>query len=281
MVVTLGLLVALLSAVHAHAQTEPTSDPTAQPDSTSTSTSDSASTSPADATSPSPTASTAPARTPKVAIVVVGDPDAPTVAAATELDALLASESRVTVPSDPAMRAALRGEGHDDGLDELRSERRRLGLGESRDLATLTLLGELVSADLVLVVRAQHGAYQVTAFDVLRRSFYDGELAISPIDADATRHFVIPRARRAARPLAEGEVSAPPPTGPDLSPEAVAAATTADPPREHEPDFWEQSWPYFVAGALLVAGIVFVVVGTTNNNASPQPVLRFQAGSGS
>jgi len=233
--------------------------------------------------------SAARARTPKVAIVIAGDPDPATVAAATRLESTLASDARVTMPSDPAIRAALRGEGGGDGsadgLDEVRAERRHLGLGEAHDSAPLTVLGEVAGADLVLVVRSSHGTTHATAFDVLRRAFYDGELSLDPLDEHAA-DFVARRAQRAARPLARGETTNPPATeatAPSVDPSAAvppeAIAATPTPAQPHERDFFEQYWPYFAAGALLIGAVVFVVLATTSSS-TPPPVLRFEAGGG-
>lgn len=266
----LGLvIVAALSPWSAHAQDAATAESTTS-EATETETTASAPSTPA-------------TRPPKVAIVIAGDPDPSTVAAAAALEGVLAAEPRLTLPSDAAMRAALRGEGTSaDGLDEVRAERRRLGLGEARDVTVLTVLGELANADLVLVVRASHGAMQATGFDVLRRSFYDGELALEPIDVARAQHFVVRRATRAARPLEEGELAAPPPApvvDPSVAVDPDAIAPDAEPP-PHEPDFFEQYWPYFAAGALLIGAVVFIVLAT-QNNATPPPVLRFEAGGGS
>ena len=244
-------------------------------------------TEPTDATVAAPqTTPTAPTHTPKVAIVIAGDPDAATVAATQALEAQLTAEPRVTMPSDAAVRAALRGEGSGDGLDEVRAERRRLGLGEARDVTVLTVLGELTGADLVLVVRASHGAVHATAFDVLRRSFYDGEVALASLDT-ATTEFVVRRATRAARPLDTGETTNPPPqesTAPVVDPRTAVppeaiAADPAQPP--HERDFFEQYWPYFAAGALAIGAVIFVVIALTSSSSTPAPVLRFEVGGGS
>ncbi len=221
-------------------------------------------------------------RTPKVAIVIAGDPDPGTLAAARALEELIAQDARLALPSDAALRAALRGEGADDGLDDVRAERRRLGLGEARDVSVLSVLGEVTSADLVVVVRGGHGAVTASAFDVLRRSFYDGELALEPIDVAVATRFVARRARRAARPLAPGETRAPeasPSVDPATAVPAEAIAPDPEPP-PHEPDFFEQYWPYFAAGALLVGAVVFIVL-TTQTSSTPPPVLRFEAGGGS
>jgi hypothetical protein len=145
-------------------------------------------------------------------------------------------------------------------------------------------LGEVAGADLVLVIRSSHGATRASAFDVLRRSFYDGELALEPIDVAEATQFVTRRARRAARPLDPDEQ-----TAPLRPPSAVVDPSTAVPPEAiapdpepppHEPDFFEQYWPYFAAGALLIGAVVFVVFATQNNG-TPPPVLRFEAGGGS
>jgi hypothetical protein len=213
----------------------------------------------------------APARTPRVAIVIAGDADPEMIAAAESTEAALAG-AHVNQPSDAALRAALRGEGDTaDGLDEVRAERRRLGLGEARDVTVLTVLGERAGVDLVLVVRRHHGAIEATGFDVQRRSFYDGEVDLDALDADALRRFTERRAARAARPVEEGERA---------PVEEVAEAATAPVEPPHEPDWFEQNWPFFAAGALLVGAVIFIVFATTDN-AEPQPVLRFEAGGGS
>ncbi|HJK89610.1 MAG TPA: hypothetical protein RMH26_02650, partial [Polyangiaceae bacterium LLY-WYZ-15_(1-7)] len=64
-----------------------------------------------------------------MAVVVTGDPDGLLQDAAQRLERAL--EGRVVLPSDPGLRAALRGEpGEDDGLERVRRERRRLGWGD-------------------------------------------------------------------------------------------------------------------------------------------------------
>jgi hypothetical protein len=212
------------------------------------------------------------ARTPRVAIVIAGDSDPEMIGAAQAAETALAEDARVAMPSDPALRGALRGEGEPtDGLDEVRAERRRLGLGEARDVLVLATLGERTDADLVLVVRRHHGAIEATGFDVQRRSFYDGEVDLDALDGDALRQFTVRRATRAARPLADGE-RAP-------APEVTEAVTApAEPPAQQ--DWFEQNWPFFAAGALLVGAIVFIVFATMDN-AEPAPMLRFEAGGGS
>jgi len=119
---------------------------------------------------------------------------------------------------------------------------------------------------------------------VLRRSFYDGAIALEPIDDAEARHFIVRRARRAARPLTAEEMAAP-----TVEPTPVVDPATAVPPEaiagdpapaEHQPDFFEQYWPYFAAGALLVGAVVFIVLATQSSS-TPPPVLRFEVGGGS
>ncbi len=133
------------------------------------------------------------------------------------------------------------------------------------------MLGERAGADLVLVVRRHHGALEATGYDVQRRSFYDGEVDVYALDGDALRQFTFRRATRAARPLESGERA---PT-----PEVEEAATAPTEPA-HEPDWFEQNWPFLAAGALLVGAVVLVVFATLDNADTP-PVLRFEAGGGS
>jgi len=73
-----------------------------------------------------PAADTTPSRAPRVATVLVGDPEPTRRARAAELDARLGGVGLRRL-DDPAMRAALLGDVHeDDGLERLHAARRRL-----------------------------------------------------------------------------------------------------------------------------------------------------------
>lgn len=271
------LLITMTAALASAQETEPTADPApevSEPAPTPDEPAPSVEAADADAVTVEATPAPAP-RAPRVAIVIVGDTDPDIVAAAEAAEAALAElpeGTRLIMPSDAALRGALRGQGEStDGLDEVRAERRRLGLGEARDVLVLTILGERAGADLVLVVRRHHGAIEATSFDVARRSFYDGEVDLDALDRDALRQFTVRRATRAARPVAEGERAA----VPDVAPVVTAPVEPA-----HQPDWFEQNWPFFAAGALLVGAIVFIVFATMDNAEAP-PVLRFEAGGGS
>jgi len=62
-------------------------------------------------------------------------------------------------------------------------------------------------------------------------------------------------------------------------PEALDSATAPVAPPS-EPDWFEQNWPFFAAGALLIGAVIFVVFATMDNE-EPPAVLRFEAGGGS
>jgi hypothetical protein len=244
-----------------------------------------------------------PARTsPKVAVVVSGDPDASVREPAARLDGLLGGHPDVTLPADPGLRRALRGEAaseDDDGLEGARTERRRLGWGEDRDVEVLARIGRMAGAHLLLVVRQGEDGVEAVAFDVRASAFYEGALPLPGGDRDDIARFVMPRAQAAAEKRAtppEPARAAEAPTGASGTsttplPEAPAAAastaessrasaTGGDPQDEASSDkpWIGRNWPYLVAGALLAASIVFMVVRSGNDDPGP-PVLRFSLGS--
>lgn len=229
--------------------------------------------------------SDAPEVRPKVALVLSGDPDDGAVAALEGLTALLEDGAVVRLPSDPALRRALAGRGTDDGLDEVRAERRRLGLSERRDIPVLTRLGRLAAAVAVVVVRAAGDGYEAVVLDVGRGAFFDGALSL-PASSEDAQAFLGRRARAAIR-----AVDAPPAaeSTPSISEAeeasvaaSLAAATEADgaaptPPGDPVLLWFEQNWAYLAAGVLLAGGIAFVAVVATDPGA-PQPMLRFVPG---
>lgn len=203
---------------------------------------------------------------PKVAVVVAGDPDEALRDAARRVERSVSP--RLRLPFDPGLRAALRGERGeaDDGLEEVRRQRRRLAVDEPADAPLLASLGRRAGAHVVAVVRAGETAPELVVLDVRNAAFYEGTLALSGDVSDARiARFVGTRARAAAR----GTPSERPP------PPASAATSTEQPARQ--PDFFEQFWPYFVAGALL-AGLLIAILVTSATAGSDQPVLRFVPG---
>jgi hypothetical protein len=210
----------------------------------------------------------APAELPKIAVVVAGDPDEVLQNAAVRVERAIGSVLRS--PIDPGLRGALRGEAgsSDDGLEEVRRERRRLGLSESGDAPVLASLGRRAGAVAVAVVRAGPQGPEVVVLDVRNAQFFDGSLALGGADDERVAEFASRRARVSAR----GATIAAPVSALSAAP---PAATEADEPRE--PDFFEQYWPYMAAGALLIAMIVVIAVTSTTDGQS-QPVLRFVPG---
>ena len=218
---------------------------------------------------------------PKVAVVVVGDPDDDLRARAVELEEALTEGGEVRVPSDPGLRAALRGEPpvatEDDGLERVRAERRRVVLADlsavvESDARALRALGRSSGATAVVVVRrSETGSIDALVMDVGRVALYEGEVATT--DLDAACAFVVSRARSAARAAARGEGPVAP------SPRAEPApAETQTPARDDEEDggiFSE--WPFIVAGVLLAGFVLFLVLDSEPAEQGP-PVLRFTAG---
>ena len=213
-----------------------------------------------------------PAPLPKVAVVVVGDPDPMITGLAGALEAELMRGGRLRLPSDPSFRAALAGlPGSDgDGLDEVRTERRRLGLDEARDAPLLAVLGRRAGAALVVAVHGGASGGEALALDVRSGQYFEGSAALSQ-DLGAAARFIT----RCARAATRGAMSAP----------SAAESVVVDPAEAAPPiqsaspaeDWLGDNWPYLAAGGLLAAAIAFVAV-TATDGATPPPMLRFQTG---
>lgn len=231
--------------------------------------------------SPPPTDAPTETSAPKLAVVVVGDPDPELQAAAQRVERAVAGQLRA--PFDPGLRAALRGGPgeRDDGLEEVRRERRRLGLDEARDATVLASLGRRAGARAVAAVRAGTNGPEVTVLDVEAAAFYEGSLVLSASIADeAVARFVVRRARVAQRgaappeaPSAQAETPALP--APTLPSADTPPALPTDTPPARQPDFFEQFWPYLVAGLLLAGMITAIALTSTGPSTTEQPALRF------
>lgn len=216
---------------------------------------------------------------PKVAVVVIGDPDPLLIAAAREIEARLSIAAEVRLPVDAALRAALHGEAgaEDDGLSDVRGDRRRLGAGEASDAPVLQRLGRRAGAVTVIAVRETDRGPEAVALDVRSGQFFEGVLPLGEPDPRSISSFVARRARTSARAVASAGAADPSETAAEA--ELPSGATQPDEEDEGQsPGEWmEQNWPYFAAGALLAAAITFIAV-TATDGGTPPPMLRFQPG---
>ena len=224
-----------------------------------------------------------PADAPKLALIVVGDPDTSLRSAAARVRTTLVEVARF--PSDSALEAALLGSPErEDGLARIRAERRSLGLSEAADVPTLTRVGQLTSSELVLLVRTERGSPHLVAFHVAGQAFVTGSLPVSDASDAQIQRFVLNRVSApGATPRTEAETDAPPstPAEPDASP-AVVALPTIDPSAvegddtEEEASWFEKHWPLLAGGALLLGVLVWFAWPDSDENASP--TLRFVPG---
>ncbi|MFK7991213.1 MAG: hypothetical protein AB8I08_34675 [Sandaracinaceae bacterium] len=206
---------------------------------------------------------------PKLAVVLVGDPDERLRSWASRVEEALSPAFER--PFDPMLRSALRGGLGDpeDGFAEVRRERRRLGLSEAEDVPVLVRLGRRAGAVAIAVVRRGAEGPELVVLDVRHASFFEGSLVLSDTSPARVRRFVGPRARSSSR----GAAALPPVSAP-------AAATEPDPEgegEEDEPDFFERYWPYGAALVLLGA-FVAIIAATASTDGGDQPVLRFVPG---
>jgi len=209
---------------------------------------------------------------PKIAIVVAGDPDETlrNTAAFIETEATSAG---LRVPTDPALRAAMRGEpaSGEDGLEGLRSIRRGLGLDPRKDLASYKRIGITAGADALLVVRRE-GAILIEVFDVSAAQFYEGALEFDDSTSADRVAFITSRAEQAQLRWA-----APPPPPPTATSQKVnAPEQPADESRAKRR--MKKAWPYVVAGVLLAAGVTYLIIDRRRTNEVGPPLLRFTPG---
>ena len=208
---------------------------------------------------------------PKIAVVVAGDPDETLRNTATfiEQEAVLAG---MAVPTDPALRAAMRGEPatEEDGLERLRSIRRGLGLDPHKDHASFQRIGLISGADALVVVH-RRGPIFIEVFDVAAAQFYEGVLEFDSSTTAERVAFIDSRAEQA-----QLRWSAPPPPPPEAKPKVNEPKDKEDDSRAKKR--WKKAWPYVLVGALLAGGVTYLIIDRRNTPESGIPLLRFGPG---
>ena len=215
---------------------------------------------------------TPPAPPPKIGFVVAGDPDETlrNTAAFIETEA---TSSGLRVPSDPALRGAMRGDPVTgvDGLENLRAARRGLGLEPRKDLASYKRIGIIAGADALVVVRRE-GVILLEVFDVSAAQFYEGALEFDTSTSAQRVAFIESRAAQA-----QLRWSQPPPPPPPAEAQKVnAPEQPADESRAKRR--MKKAWPYVVAGVLLAAGVTYLIIDRRRTNEPEPPLLRFRPG---
>jgi len=236
---------------------------------------------------------------PKVAVVVVGDADEVLRAEAVRIEEALRQSPELALPSDPALRRALRGEpapDEDDGLGRARRERRQLGLGEEADVPVLAALGRMAGAVAVVGLRRRGAAIEAVVLDVERGSFFEGELDAGRATDEEVSRFVRTRAEGAQRAAREAEARPPEPEaapasdpveaergetgerGEERPAQPLAPPAGGPTPEEEEDDGgFLDHLPLIVAGVLLVGAILLFTLDDEPAAPGP-PVLRFVPG---
>ena len=215
---------------------------------------------------------TPPAPPPKVGFVVAGDPDETlrNTAAFVETEA---TTSGLRVPSDPALRSAMRGDPATgvDGLDNLRAARRGLGLDPRNDLASYKRIGIIAGADALVVVHRQ-GSILLEVFDVSAAQFYEGALEFDTSTSAQRVAFIESRAAQAQLRWSQP----PPPPPPAAAQKVNAPEQPADESRAKRR--MKKAWPYLVAGVLIAAGVTYLIIDRRRTNEPEPPLLRFRPG---
>jgi len=233
-------------------------------------------------------------RTPKVAVVVAGDPEDELLALANTLNEAIDAAPELRLPADRATLAAMAGApapAEDDGLGRIRSLRRRLAWEGPNDPEILHTLGRGGGTSALVVLRAADGAVSLEVFDVGARQYYDELTRVDMANPEASLPFIVSRAqaawRRARSAPSDPEATAPAQAAARDDAHAAApanadAAVGAEPspaPAAHPARVWmRKNWAYFVAGALLVGAAVAIGLSARNNSASSELSLRFRPG---
>jgi hypothetical protein len=209
---------------------------------------------------------------PKIAIVVAGDPDDTlrNTAAFIETEA---TTFGLRVPTDPALRGAMRGEPatEEDGLGGLRATRRGLGLDPRKDLASYKRIGIIAGADALVVVRRE-GAILIEVFDVSAAQLYEGALEFDTSTSAQRVEFIQSRSEQA-----QLRWSAPPPPPPPATSQKVnEPKQPADESRAKRRI--KKAWPYLVGGVLVAAGVTYLIIDRRRTNDPEPPLLRFRPG---
>lgn len=225
------------------------------------------------------------AQGPKVIVVVAGDPDDAVREAAARADEAIRAADDLRGPADPGLRSVLRGDpapAEDDGLDRVRTERRRLGFEDPEEARGLRALGRMAGASVVVVVRARGAGPVAEVFDVGAATLYEGELALADATASDIASFVARRANAAARRAGRGELVAPAAVAAEATTETTDPLDGAAEAEESEPGgvrgFLKRTWAYWVAGAVLIGVASFFIIDSRRDDEVPQPVLRFRPG---
>ncbi|NOY92182.1 MAG: hypothetical protein GXP55_13380 [Deltaproteobacteria bacterium] len=225
--------------------------------------------------------------TPKVAVVVAGDPEAELRELAHRLSAAMDASPELRLPSDRGLTAAMRGEpapAEDDGLGRVRSLRRRLGWEPTRDAAPLHRLGRGAGVQALVVLRSATQGVTLEVFDVGAGRFYEDALPLDLDEPEANLPFIISRARAALR-RARGQIASTPiaeqthAAQRDSATPPSAATAEDPPPAEHGVRSWfKHNWAYIVGGVLLVGVALGYGLSARRGGSSSQPTLRFRPG---
>lgn len=208
---------------------------------------------------------------PRVAVVIEGGASEMSVEAATRLEGALAASGEVALPDD-ATRAALLGDRGTagDGLERIRSLRRRADWTSAGDRDVLSELGSALDVVALVLVRGVEDGSELAArvYDVGAGRFFQGAVVIDAVSTG--EGFVLARVRRASE---RARTAATTPV--ELEPERSSPLDDQAPERR---SWMGRNWPFVVAGVLLAGATTFFVIQRTNADESP-PVIHIRPAS--
>ncbi len=225
-------------------------------------------------------APTAYAISPKVAVVVSGDPDVELREAAATIIQSLNQREKIVLPGDEVLSRVLQGSGRNNSpvYRDIARARAQLGRSARRDQVLLVRIGEHTSAHALVVLTRSRIAIQVEVFDVDAQTFYEGHAVVEGSATEKVTSFIIKRARTAARRNGKSATSRK--TEPGISDSSKSTAQSNGSPKKSPARRWfRKNWPYLVAGVLLAGALTYVIVRERDNDPG-EPMLRFTSGDG-
>ncbi|QQR89096.1 MAG: hypothetical protein IPJ88_12845 [Myxococcales bacterium] len=204
----------------------------------------------------------------RTAIVVSGDSDQWLVEQAERIEELLRNQPELVLPADSGLNSVLAGvfPANVTSASQRASKlRRKLGAGETRDVAVLRRLGQQIECTSLVVVRRQSHRMFLFMFDVKQAAFFTRSLDLASISDVSLRRYVTIRALAAQNGM-------PPPPKP--LPVVNHGAVQAVQPVDQKENWFEANWHILVSVAVVgvLAGAYFVA---RNAGDSPQSVIEF------
>lgn len=191
---------------------------------------------------------------PKVCVVVAGDPDVAVRSAAAQIADAIAARSDLRGVADADVRAVLRGETRNDASLVPLVEARRALTANDDDAMFLDRLGQRLGCTLVIEMAARPAGILLRPYDVVHHAFREAR-EVPTLDASLMDTFVVMHARAALgslRPAAAQGAVVLPSSARSTGSARRGGQRQGEPRRDSGPALW--AWAVAGGAALLLVG---------------------------